>query len=125
MGMMNVLMQLRKVCNHPDLFEPRSVVTPFVLNRITMPLPDCVVDMANNEGVLRKVSTHLLSPLWCGSGATPSIDSSFEHDEIHSMALLELEDRGSVTADTLTAGDVSRDGKEILIKIIKNRVQRL
>ena len=24
LGMMNILMQLRKVCNHPDLFEPRS-----------------------------------------------------------------------------------------------------
>ena len=28
-SMMNVLIQLRKVCNHPDLFEPRSIVTPF------------------------------------------------------------------------------------------------
>ncbi|KAG5190683.1 SNF2 family N-terminal domain-containing protein, partial [Tribonema minus] len=30
MGMMNVLMQLRKVCNHPDLFEPRTTASPFV-----------------------------------------------------------------------------------------------
>ncbi|KAJ8605217.1 hypothetical protein CTAYLR_000458 [Chrysophaeum taylorii] len=29
-SMMNVIMQLRKVCNHPDLFEPRPVVAPFV-----------------------------------------------------------------------------------------------
>lgn len=29
MGMMNILMQLRKVCNHPDLFEPRPIVSPF------------------------------------------------------------------------------------------------
>ena len=29
MGMMNVLMQLRKVCNHPDLFEPRPIKAPF------------------------------------------------------------------------------------------------
>jgi E1A-binding protein p400 len=28
-GMMNVLMQLRKVCNHPDLFEQRSVESPW------------------------------------------------------------------------------------------------
>ena len=28
-GMMNVLMQLRKCCNHPDLFEPRPIVSPF------------------------------------------------------------------------------------------------
>ena len=35
MGMMNVLMQLRKVCNHPDLFEPRPISSPFILERIT------------------------------------------------------------------------------------------
>lgn len=29
----NVLMQLRKVCNHPDLFEVRPVTTPFVMSR--------------------------------------------------------------------------------------------
>eukprot|EP00916_Digyalum_oweni_P003592 GHVL01006433.1.p1 GENE.GHVL01006433.1~~GHVL01006433.1.p1 ORF type:complete len:1578 (+),score=450.06 GHVL01006433.1:65-4798(+) len=29
-GLMNCLMQLRKVCNHPDLFEPRGVESPFV-----------------------------------------------------------------------------------------------
>ncbi|KAG2509559.1 hypothetical protein JM16_008688 [Phytophthora kernoviae] len=28
MSMMNVLMQLRKVCNHPDLFEPRPISSP-------------------------------------------------------------------------------------------------
>ena len=28
-SIMNVLMQLRKVCNHPDLFEPRPIDSPF------------------------------------------------------------------------------------------------
>lgn len=28
-GLMNCLMQLRKVCNHPDLFEPRPIVSAF------------------------------------------------------------------------------------------------
>lgn len=27
-SVMNVLMSLRKVCNHPDLFKPRDVDTP-------------------------------------------------------------------------------------------------
>lgn len=27
--LMNIVMQLRKVCNHPELFERRSVVAPF------------------------------------------------------------------------------------------------
>lgn len=30
MSVINVLMQLRKVCNHPDLFEPRPVHSPLV-----------------------------------------------------------------------------------------------
>lgn len=29
LGIANILMQLRKVCNHPDLFEPRPIVSPF------------------------------------------------------------------------------------------------
>lgn len=28
---MNVLMQLRKVCNHPDLFEARTIESPFIM----------------------------------------------------------------------------------------------
>lgn len=28
---MNVLMQLRKVCNHPDLFESRHIDSPFTM----------------------------------------------------------------------------------------------
>ena len=34
LGMMNILMQLRKVCNHPDLFEPRPIVSPFLCDPI-------------------------------------------------------------------------------------------
>ena len=34
LGMMNILMQLRKVCNHPDLFEPRPIISPFVCTEI-------------------------------------------------------------------------------------------
>src|SRR6267378_955528 len=29
----NILMQLRKVCNHPDLFEVRPIVTSFAMAR--------------------------------------------------------------------------------------------
>lgn len=34
MSVINVLMQLRKVCNHPDLFEPRPVHSPFITEGI-------------------------------------------------------------------------------------------
>lgn len=26
-------MQLRKVCNHPDLFEPRTIESPFIMQK--------------------------------------------------------------------------------------------
>ncbi|XP_052053936.1 helicase SRCAP isoform X2 [Apodemus sylvaticus] len=30
MSVINILMQLRKVCNHPNLFDPRPVTSPFI-----------------------------------------------------------------------------------------------
>jgi E1A-binding protein p400 len=39
-SIMNVLMQLRKVCNHPDLFEARTIESPFIMQeRVQMPYP--------------------------------------------------------------------------------------
>ncbi|EQC26133.1 hypothetical protein SDRG_16024 [Saprolegnia diclina VS20] len=38
-GMMNVLMQLRKVCNHPDLFEPRPISSPWDVPPLTLTYP--------------------------------------------------------------------------------------
>lgn len=34
LSVINVLMQLRKVCNHPNLFEPRPIVSPFQMEGI-------------------------------------------------------------------------------------------
>lgn len=43
-GVMNVLMQLRKVCNHPDLFEGRPILSPLHMPRILYPSPRCVAE---------------------------------------------------------------------------------
>lgn len=45
LSMMGVLMQLRKVCNHPDLFETRPIRTPFVCDGLELPLPRLVARM--------------------------------------------------------------------------------
>lgn len=53
MSMMNVLMQLRKVCNHPDLFEPRPIESPFDMPAIQFQAPSrCgfLMDHLVNEG---------------------------------------------------------------------------
>jgi len=34
MSVINILMQLRKVCNHPNLFDPRPIVSPFKMEGI-------------------------------------------------------------------------------------------
>ncbi|CAI5738878.1 unnamed protein product [Peronospora destructor] len=39
MSMMNVLMQLRKVCNHPDLFKPRPIASPLDMPGIHVLIP--------------------------------------------------------------------------------------
>ncbi|RYG70441.1 hypothetical protein EON64_00170 [archaeon] len=33
-SMMNILMQLRKICNHPNLLEPRVIHTPYIFNQL-------------------------------------------------------------------------------------------
>lgn len=45
LSVINVLMQLRKVCNHPNLFEGRPTVSPFRMDRIEIHVPSCVYDI--------------------------------------------------------------------------------
>jgi E1A-binding protein p400 len=59
LGMMNILMQLRKVCNHPDLFEPRPIASPFVPEGISYYAPAMVV-RAGQRGPLEGISAQLL-----------------------------------------------------------------
>lgn len=47
LAVMNVLMQLRKVCNHPDLFDGRPIVSPFHLSALPVPVPRLVVGAAS------------------------------------------------------------------------------
>ncbi|GLE04611.1 hypothetical protein PINS_up013581 [Pythium insidiosum] len=52
MSMMNVLMQLRKVCNHPDLFEPRPIASPLDLAPLELAWPTCasfLIDSLNDN----------------------------------------------------------------------------
>ncbi|CAB3234827.1 unnamed protein product [Arctia plantaginis] len=44
LSVINVLMQLRKVCNHPDLFEPRPVSSPLQLPALRYRVPALALD---------------------------------------------------------------------------------
>ncbi|GAB2295490.1 Pharynx and intestine in excess protein 1 [Dionaea muscipula] len=47
-GMLNVIMQLRKVCNHPDLFEGRPIVSSFDMVGIDMQLSSAVCSILSS-----------------------------------------------------------------------------
>ncbi|XP_024084966.1 helicase domino isoform X2 [Cimex lectularius] len=42
LSVINVLMQLRKVCNHPNLFEVRPTISPFQMEGLNVPIPSLV-----------------------------------------------------------------------------------
>ncbi|KAM8962416.1 helicase SRCAP [Pelodytes ibericus] len=43
MSVINILMQLRKVCNHPNLFDPRPIHSPFITSAIHYAAPSLVL----------------------------------------------------------------------------------
>lgn len=48
-GMISVIMQLRKVCNHPDLFEGRPIVSSFDMGGIDVQLSSSVCSMLSPD----------------------------------------------------------------------------
>ena len=73
MGMMNILMQLRKVCNHPDLFEPRPIESPYTVRDMTYNPGNLFLNVLN-KGPLNQISSNLIM-LWHDSDdITASLD---------------------------------------------------
>ncbi|EWM21940.1 e1a binding protein p400 [Nannochloropsis gaditana] len=60
MGMMNVLMQLRKVCNHPDLFEARPIRSPYAMDPLALPVPALALDLLSPSSPLARALLHAL-----------------------------------------------------------------
>lgn len=49
LSVINVLMQLRKVCNHPNLFEVRPTISPFRMDQINMTVPSMVYNIVQYD----------------------------------------------------------------------------
>ena len=86
LGLMNVLMQLRKVCNHPDLFESRGVATPLVMHKSTvnMEIPAVIANLlesVNQPGISGKGR---VLDFWTG------IDHSFKNSFFNGSVLAQL-----------------------------------
>jgi len=106
MGMMNVLMQLRKVCNHPDLFEPRSVTTPFVMEPLSMSTASCVINAVEPTSALEQLSPYVRLPLWTMGRGTPSFEDATFVDSIFAGQLAEHMTQESVIIDDVTDEDL-------------------
>lgn len=64
LSVINVLMQLRKVCNHPNLFEPRPTISPFQMEALNFIAPRIVFNMMEydpfNVRVVFNLSYHMI-----------------------------------------------------------------
>uniref|UniRef100_A0A224YXM9 E1A-binding protein p400 n=1 Tax=Rhipicephalus zambeziensis TaxID=60191 RepID=A0A224YXM9_9ACAR len=49
MSVINVLMQLRKVCNHPNMFEPRPILSPFRMDGLVYYTASSVYDICKYD----------------------------------------------------------------------------
>ncbi|CAI9734305.1 helicase domino-like [Octopus vulgaris] len=64
MSVINVLMQLRKVCNHPNLFDPRPIVSPLQMQGLVYSTASQVVN-ALETGPFDSIDLRLLYPSLC------------------------------------------------------------
>ena len=75
LSVINVLMQLRKCCNHPNLFEPRPTLSPFVMEKLEPRLPESVrsvleyrpleaLDLENSPLLITPLETKISAYTW-------------------------------------------------------------
>jgi len=86
LSVINVLMQLRKVCNHPNLFETRSVQSPFSMRSITYSTASlCITPIDYNP--FQNVDLNSLS------GNLVELCSSYSASDIHRINSLQVPSR--------------------------------
>jgi SNF2 family DNA or RNA helicase len=81
-GMISVIMQLRKVCNHPDLFEGRPIVSSFDMGGVDIQLSSSVCSMLS-PGPFSNVDLRSLGFLFTHLDFSMT---SWESDEVKAIA---------------------------------------
>ncbi|VDO67621.1 unnamed protein product, partial [Onchocerca flexuosa] len=82
MSVLNIVMQLRKCCNHPNLFEPRPILSPFVMQPLTIILPGMLLNICQGKDLEETNVLDLFK-------ISPSCDSLFAYSEGHRLAMNE------------------------------------
>uniref|UniRef100_A0A0R3RQ38 Helicase ATP-binding domain-containing protein n=1 Tax=Elaeophora elaphi TaxID=1147741 RepID=A0A0R3RQ38_9BILA len=82
MSVLNIVMQLRKCCNHPNLFEPRPILSPFVTQRLTVTLPGILLNICERRNLEESDVLDLFE-------ISPSRGSLFAYSEGRRLAINE------------------------------------
>lgn len=64
MSVINILMQLRKVCNHPNLFDPRPIQSPFITKPIVFYTSSLVQDALDVSPLKVSIKGNFKLSLW-------------------------------------------------------------
>ncbi|CAK9140298.1 unnamed protein product [Ilex paraguariensis] len=120
-GMISVIMQLRKVCNHPDLFEGRPIVSSFDMNGIDIELSSSVCSMLT-PGPFSVVDLSGLGFLFTHLDFNMA---SWESDEIQAIATPSslIEGRADITSRE-EIGHVFKNKKKVLETNIFEQIQK-
>jgi E1A-binding protein p400 len=93
MSVINILMQLRKVCNHPNLFDPRPIISPFQMDGITCTTASIVLKALGKDSYIASLlqpslvelefrlpgfEAHCVNRLVCPKSLITEIDSAPE-----------------------------------------------
>jgi E1A-binding protein p400 len=100
LGVANVLMQLRKVCNHPDLFEGRPIVSPFDQVGLSFSVPAPIVHMVSSD-TESQAAKFLLAPQ-SPSELTQPLSAFSEEDDAHSLDIPEETFRETAPITTMS-----------------------
>ncbi|CAI4229134.1 unnamed protein product [Auanema sp. JU1783] len=128
MSVLNIVMQLRKCCNHPNLFEPRPVISPFALSSIQTNFPAIIFDICgeNSRDDKEIPKCFLLNERFQGYNTSvkskkPTIEELNSFDEPSSLPKVDgfsiqrppLERRERLSDDALKAAALSLGSENI------------
>lgn len=114
LSVINVLMQLRKVCNHPNLFEPRPTVSPFRMKSILYKVPGLLTTALDRDP---SSNVHLaclqISMADLGSSLTSLASEYIKKNKAPRAKLVEevhddrISDSSSLTQEAMDVDDTS------------------
>lgn len=122
-GMIGIIMQLRKVCNHPDLFEGRPIVSSFDMAGIDIQLSSSVCSILSSS-LFSTIDLKGLGLLFTHNDFSMT---SWESDELKAIATPSSLIRERVSADNLeeiapfSNKGTKLDGADIFIDI-RNKI---